>query len=302
MTLTEATARRWKSDGDQPGYYGQPVLQPAPWKREIALYLFTGGLAGASSVLAAAARLTGRRSLARHARRWALAGFIPSPILLVLDLGRRDRFFNMLRVLKPTSPMSIGSWLLAVYGPTASGAALLDAFPRRRRTATALDLLGGVLGAGVATYTAVLVSDTATPVWHEARQELPFVFAASAAASAGAASAMTAPRAEQGPAQTVAIAGALGSVLASRAMEHRLGRLARARRRDRAGRWRHLAGGLSLGGSGLLLLGRRSRTMTVLGALAVLGGSVAERFCVLESGKASATDPTYLLASQNGHG
>ena len=230
-----------------------------------------------------------------------MASFIPSPILLVLDLGRRDRFFNMLRVFKPTSPMSIGSWLLAAYGPTASGAALLDAFSRRRRAAAALDLLGGVLGASLTTYTAVLVSDTATPVWHEARRELPFLFAASAGASAGAASAMTTPRTEQPPAHIVAVAGALGSVLAARAMERRLGSLASARRRELAGRWRQLAQGLSLGGSGLLLLGRRSRTMTVLGAVAVLGGSAAERFCVLESGKLSATDPVYLLATQDRH-
>ena len=44
-----------------------------------------------------------------------------------------------------------------------------------------------MLGLPLATYTAALIANTAVPAWHEARRELPFVFAAGAAASAGAA-------------------------------------------------------------------------------------------------------------------
>ncbi|MEJ7799097.1 MAG: NrfD/PsrC family molybdoenzyme membrane anchor subunit, partial [Ilumatobacter sp.] len=101
----------------QLGYYGKPIVRPHIWEDSIAWYFFTGGLAGASSVLAAAAELAGRPRLARHARRAAMVGLVPSPVFLIADLGRPARFYNMLRVFKPTSPMSVGSWLLSVYAP-----------------------------------------------------------------------------------------------------------------------------------------------------------------------------------------
>ncbi len=107
--------------------------------------------------------------------------------LLVSDLGRPERFPSMLRVFKVTSPLSVGSWVLAAMGPAAAGAAVADrlgVFPRLGRAAEAV---AGLLGPALATYTGTLVADTAVPVWHEAGRELPFVFAGSAAASAGAA-------------------------------------------------------------------------------------------------------------------
>ena len=65
---------------------------------------------------------------------------------------------------------------------------------QRRRPARRADAGAAALGGlPLATYTAVLVANTAMPAWHEARRELPFVFAASAPASAGAAAAVLAP-------------------------------------------------------------------------------------------------------------
>ncbi|MCU1398069.1 MAG: Polysulfide reductase, NrfD, partial [Acidimicrobiales bacterium] len=210
-----------------PGYYGHPIVKAHVWKGYIGWYFFTGGLAGASSILAAAADLSGRPDLARHARRAALIGLVPSPALLVADLGRPKRFMNMLRVVKPTSPMSIGSWLLAVYGPGAAAAAVLDhvhVLPRVRRVST---VLAGTVGAAVATYTAVLVADTATPVWHEARNDLPPLFAASAGASGGAATAALAALSGR-PSRAAGLIGAVGAtteIALSELMRRRLGDL-----------------------------------------------------------------------------
>ncbi|MGI8622934.1 MAG: NrfD/PsrC family molybdoenzyme membrane anchor subunit, partial [Solirubrobacteraceae bacterium] len=103
-------------------YYGRPVLTAPVWTWEIAAYFFTGGLAGASATLAAGAGLTGNATLARRAWPVALAGAAVSPVLLISDLGRPERFLRMLRVFKPTSPMSVGTWVLSAFA-TATGLA-----------------------------------------------------------------------------------------------------------------------------------------------------------------------------------
>jgi formate-dependent nitrite reductase membrane component NrfD len=106
-------------------YYGRPVIKEPVWgAADVAGYLFFGGLAGASSVLAASAHLSGHRDLARVAKVGALGAISLSAAALVHDLGRPARFPNMLRVFKPSSPMSVGSWLLAGYGPVAGAAAV----------------------------------------------------------------------------------------------------------------------------------------------------------------------------------
>src|SRR5438270_4863675 len=94
--------RRWgrRRRGEQPvvpraeftSYYGQPVLNPPVWKStDIAGYLFLGGLAGASSVLAAGADLSGRPELATRAKVVSTAAIGLSAAALVHDLGRPDR-------------------------------------------------------------------------------------------------------------------------------------------------------------------------------------------------------------------
>lgn len=108
-------------------YYGRPILKEPAWKTpDVPLYLFLGGLSGTSSVLAAAADLTGRPALARVSRVTAGAGVLGSLGALIHDLGRPGRFLNMLRVFKPTSPLSMGSWTIAAYGPLAVAAAASD--------------------------------------------------------------------------------------------------------------------------------------------------------------------------------
>ena len=113
-------------------YYGRPVLKASPWQDDIPAYLFLGGLAAGSSLLAAGADLTGRPALRRAGRLAGLSAITLGLAALVHDLGRPSRFANMLRVAKPTSPMSVGTWILSVYGPLASvaGAAEIAQEPR----------------------------------------------------------------------------------------------------------------------------------------------------------------------------
>ena len=179
-------------------YYGQPVLKEPTWTWEIPAYLFNGGLAGASADLSLVARLAGNRGLARRALLVALGGAAVSPVLLISNLGGPERFYEMLRVLKPTSPMSVGTWVLSAFGTSTAVAAasdMLGIFLRAGRFFEAL------LGPALSTYTAVLIADISVPVWHEARRELPLVFAASSAASAGAAAAMLTPVESADPAR-----------------------------------------------------------------------------------------------------
>ena len=115
-------------------YYGRPVVKASPWKADIPAYLFFGGLAAGSSLLAAGADLGNLPELRRVARIGAVAGAAAGTAALIHDLGKPTRFLNMLRTAKPTSPMSMGTWMLATYAPLASlaGAAeVAEMLPRR---------------------------------------------------------------------------------------------------------------------------------------------------------------------------
>ncbi|MEE2034931.1 NrfD/PsrC family molybdoenzyme membrane anchor subunit, partial [Rhodococcus chondri] len=110
-------------EADFDSYYGRSIVKPAPWEHDIAVYLFSGGVAAGSSILAAGADLTGRPALRRVARLGSLVSLLVSVGALVHDLGKPSRFLNMLRVVKPTSPMSVGTWILSLHGPFAGVAA-----------------------------------------------------------------------------------------------------------------------------------------------------------------------------------
>ena len=116
-------------------YYGRPVLKEPVWKAEIPFYLFTGGLGGASSVLSLVARVSGNGLLAQRSIQIASAADAVSPVLLISDLGRPERFLNMLRVFKVTSPMSVGSWILAYSSAASSVSAFLNTIGRLHRVA-----------------------------------------------------------------------------------------------------------------------------------------------------------------------
>src|SRR5689334_18772091 len=132
--------------------------------------------------------------MARRAWLLALGGSVVSPALLISDLGVPRRFLNMLRMFKVTSPMSVGSWILAAFGAaTAPAAAHALTGGALRRPGRAAQVASAALGLPLSSYTAALIANTAVPVWHDARVELPVLFTAGAAASAGAAAVTLAP-------------------------------------------------------------------------------------------------------------
>jgi len=281
-------------------YYGRPIIKPPVWEeREIAGYLFLGGLAGASSILAAGADLRGRPALARRSRVMATGAVGLSLAALIKDLGRPARFLNMLRVFKPTSPMSVGVWILVGYAPLAAGAAASDVLGQRPRLGRVAGLGGAALGSGVATYTAALIANTAVPVWHEGRRELPWLFAGSAAGAAAGWGLVVAPRAENEPAVRMAVLGALAELGAERLMERRLGMIAEPLHEGTAGRRLRIAKALTAAGAlGAGLLGRRSRPAAIASGAALLAGSAFTRFGLFEAGMASARDPKYTVEPQ----
>ncbi len=287
------------ADGAQ-GYYGKPVIAEPVWTPEIPVYFFTGGLAGASAGLAAAAELSGNGVLARRAWPIALAAATVSPVLLISDLGRPARFLNMLRVFKVTSPMSVGSWILAGLGPaTAIGTAhsVLGLFPRG--VGRVAQVSAALLGLPLSTYTATLISNTAVPVWHEARYELPFVFAGSAAASAGAAAAIATSQAKAGPARRLAVGGVAVEMAASTVMEKRLADLAEPYHGSGpAARYSKLARALSLAGAALMAGGGRRRVRAAGAGALILAGSLSERWSIFRAGFESASDPKYTVGPQ----
>jgi hypothetical protein len=279
-----------------PAYYGRPIVKPPVWKREIGWYLFTGGLAGASATMAAMARASGNPVLARRAALVATAAVNVSPALLVKDLGRPERFLNMMRVFKPSSPMNLGSWVLLGSGTATTGATLLDLAGIAPRTRAVLEAIAGGAGLPLSVYTAVLLGDTANPAWHEGRRDLPFLFAAGAAASAGAAGVLTTPPEDAGPARRAMLIGTVGSQVAETVMERRIGGVARAYATGEAGRYRRTA--RILDGAGLALSLARGRRVRRLGAGLLLAGAAASRFAVFKAGFQAAEDPRYLLETQ----
>jgi len=295
-------------DAEFTSYYGRPVIKEPVWQApDVAGYLFFGGLAGASSVLAAAAHLSGHRELARAAKVSALGAISLSAAALVHDLGRPARFTNMLRVFKPSSPMSVGSWLLAGYGPVAGAAAVSEVTGILPAAGTAATLGAGLLGPAIATYTAALICDTAVPSWHAGYREMPYVFVGSAASAAGGLGLLaTAPGAAE-PARKLAVLGAGVELVAKRRLIRRLAAtpglessrgLAEPYEEGRTGVVLRLAEALTAGGLAGAVLGRRSRALSALSGASLLAASALTRFGIFEAGMASARDPKYTIVPQ----
>jgi hypothetical protein len=286
-------------------YYGRPILKRPRWKSpHMPAYLYLGGLSGASATMAALADATGRRRLALTGRLTAAVAAAGGSALLIDELGRPERFLNMLRVFKPTSPMSVGSWVLAAHGGLTGAAAASGVTGIAPGLGRAAGAASAVTGPVLATYTAVLVADTAVPAWHEAYRHLPVLFAGSAMASAGAAGMAFAPRREAGPARRLALLGAGLELTAGALLEHGRGMreqpelISEPYRTGRAGALLKYARGLTAAGAAGALLAGRSRTAGVLSALALTGGAVCTRFGVFHAGLASAEDPKYTVVPQ----
>lgn len=293
-------------------YYGRPVVKPAPWGDDVAIYLFLGGVAGGSALLGLGGQLTGRPALRRNARLSALAAVGLGAVALVKDLGRPERFLNMLRTFKVTSPMSVGSWILSAFsaGTGVAAVAEIDRMTGERLPLgplrTVLRAVEGPAGfeaalfAGpLAAYTAVLLGDTATPTWHAGHEELPFVFVSSASLASGGLAMITTPVREAGPARKLAVLGVVGDVVAMKVMERRMDPVAaEPLHQGKAGAMLKWSERLALAGGLGTLLGGRNRVAAAASGVALLAASALTRFGVFEAGLASAKDPRYTIEPQ----
>jgi len=288
-----------KRGTDMRSYYDRPVIKEPVWTWEVPLYIFTGGVSGASSVLSLSAKLFGNEKLARTSLYVGAVADLISPPLLIGDLGRPERFHHMLRVFKVTSPMNVGAWLLLVNGGASNTAALLELLGRLPPVKLAAEILGGLSGPALSTYTGVLLADTAVPVWHEARTDLPLLFGASAAASAGAAACIFLDPVDAGPARRLAVAGVAVESTVLEAMAQRLGETGEVYRQGAARKLSWAAKGLAGAGAALLATrGRKSRGAAAVGGTLVCAGEICLRYAVMEAGKQSARDPKYTVGPQ----
>jgi formate-dependent nitrite reductase membrane component NrfD len=280
-------------------YYGRPIVKEPVWNPEIPWYFWTGGIAGASSVLHGIARVTGNERLAKSALYIGAAADVASPILLIKDLGRPERFLNMMRMFKVTSPMSVGSWVLLVSGGASNTAAVLELLGILKPVRWAAEVVAFLSGPPLATYTGALVANTAIPVWSEARDELTWVFGLSAAASAGAAAAMVTPTEAAGPARRAAVYGAVAELGLVEYMEKKLGFVGEVYKHGDAGKYGKIAKICTAAGAGLLAWrGKRSRAAAAAGGALVLAGELALRWSVFRAGFQSARDPRYTVLPQ----
>jgi formate-dependent nitrite reductase membrane component NrfD len=301
------TEQRQVPDATFSSYYGRPILKVTRWKEpHLPAYLFLGELSGAASVLGALAAVTGRRRLARAGRLAAAAGAYAGGAFLTAELGRPERFLHMLRVAKPTSPMSMGAWLLAAHSGLVTAAAASEVTGRLPRPGAAAGAAAALTGPLLAAYPAVLLADTAVPAWHAAYRQLPVMFAGgamTAAAAAGlAAGCLPGGRDEVGPAARLALFGAVLESTAGFSLEHTLGQAGQPYSDGRAGRTLRTARLLTLSGCGVALAARRSRAACAASAALLAGGSMWGKFAVLRAGVASAADPKYVVDSQRHNG
>lgn len=280
-------------------YYGRPIVKEPAWKQpDVPLYLFLGGMAGASASVAALAQATGRYRLMRVGRVAAAGGSAASVGALIHDLGRPLRFLYMLRVFKPTSPLSVGSWILAPFSGLAAASAGSVITGWLPRIGTAAGSAAGVLGPAMCTYTAVLLADTATPAWHEGWRELPALFAGSSLASGAGVALAAAPAREQGPAVRLGLVGAATELGAARKLERGHGIVSEPYRAGRAGRLLKASTILTAAGACLSLLGRRSRAVSIAAGASYLAAGLCTRFGVYSAGVESTKDPKYVVVPQ----
>jgi formate-dependent nitrite reductase membrane component NrfD len=304
-------------------YYGIPPIKEHTWTWEVPLYFWLGGIGAGSHLISTVAQLLGweDRAFFRTSRYTVLVTMILSPILLIMDLGRPERFYNMLRILKLRSPMSTGSWALTIFGVLsgliASAQAARDGLLGRDKMLVRLlgasvpDRLLSVValpfGLYVGLYSGILLSATSVPMW--ARN---FLFMGPTFLSSGLSTGISAI-------SFILHLGEWGEKKTLEALRRteRISLLIEggliAASLIRMGRWgkplysRRLAplflGGTVLGGivaPFALLSGRESRPRGLLASLLALLGGLALRFAMIEGGRLSARDPqaTFTFAKR----
>jgi formate-dependent nitrite reductase membrane component NrfD len=301
-----AAANRRMRGAPVPDIHG-PIIHAPVWEWAVPLYFWLGGMASGSAFVALGCDAAGDHRSAAIARRVALGAVAPAPLLLIGDLGRPERFLNMMRIFKPRSPMNTGSWcLLAFSGSNALAVgADLAGRPRAARAVGALtSLLGGYLGS----YTGVLLACTAVPVWSRSRLILGPAFVATATATGAAAtrlvlvaSGLPSGHPTGRALGTLETAAMLSELSLSRLGERWLGDAAEAFQRGDAAVFYRAAKSLVGLGLSLRLLARRTgRREHDIASLMYLIAGLAFRFAWVEAGKVSATQDEVVAAMGRG--
>ena len=150
------------------------MLRTPDWHMLIVWYFFLGGIAGGAYFTAAVADNFGSfrdRAVVRIGYILALLMIGVCGILLILDLGTPSRFLNMIMHFKFWDPMSIGAWMLGVFGLFALVSSVLSLSADEGRSALRrkVSLVGTIFGFFLASYTGVLLSASALPFWSDAR-------------------------------------------------------------------------------------------------------------------------------------
>ncbi len=288
----------------QPGYYGEAVVRPPVWTWEIPLYFFVGGAAGMAPLIACAGWFLGLLDLMRAALWVTAAGAIVSPILLVMDLGRPHLFLNMLRVFKHRSPMSVGAWILSIFGGFAVPACIVFELYFNHAFAPSVDFLvlflaglltigAAISGLGLATYTGVLIGATAIPAWFLHRVFLPIHFGTAGLGCAAAILELVGFQIR--PLFMIGMLAAIVETLLWIWLEiDRHGAADRALHEGGPG-WLIRGGEISCGPLAIIL---RLTNLIPLAALSFLLGALLSRFGWISAGRASGNDPEAVFASQ----
>src|SRR5918998_1686740 len=305
-----------RTDPEREGrdYYGIPPIKEHTWTWEVPLYFWLGGIGAGSHLISTVAQLLGwkDRAFFRASRYTVLVTMILSPILLIMDLGRPERFYNMLRIVKLRSPMSTGSWALTIFGVLsgliAAAQAARDGLLGRDNSLVRLiqsfipDRLLSVVAVPVelyvGLYSGILLSATSVPMWARNFLLMGPTFLSSGLSTGLSAISFILHLGDWGEKKTLEAlrrTERISLVLEGGLLVASLARM---------GRWgkplysKELAplflGGAVLGGvlaPFALLSGREARGKSLLSSALVLLGGLALRFAVIEGGRHSARDP-----------
>jgi formate-dependent nitrite reductase membrane component NrfD len=294
-------------------YYGIPPIKHAHWTWQIPVYFWIGGIGAGVHLFSTIAQLLGHKdqALTRASRYTVFATMILSPILLVWDLGRPERFYNMLRILKLRSPMSTGSWALFLFGNLSGllavrqaaedgflGRGVLFRLVKAAIPAKVLSVLALPFGLYVGAYTGLLVAMTSVPMWARNWMLMGPTFLTSGLSTALSFLSLVLYLGHRGEEKTLrALHRAEKAILVLEAALVAAS-LARMSRWSKPLFSKQVAPlfvvGTLLGGIAVplaLLSGRESRPRSLLASVLVLAGGLAFRFAMVKGGRISADDP-----------
>ena len=313
----EADSRR----GDK-NYYGIPPIKHAHWTWQIPVYFWIGGIGAGVHLFSTVAQLLGHedRALIRTSRYTVLLTMILSPILLIWDLGRPERFYNMLRIVKLRSPMSTQSWSLFLFGNLAGllatrqaaedgllGRGVISRLAMSLIPARLLSVLALPFGLFVGFNTGNLISATSVPMWARNWMLMAPTFLTSGLSTALSLLSLVLHLGHMGEKKTLrALRRAEKATLV---IEGALfaASLARMSRWSKPLFSRKVAP-LFVGGGILagivapmaLLFGRETRSKSLLASTLVLLGGLAFRFAMILGGRISADDPEAYFTFASG--